>query len=71
MCLAFSAFYELVEWWVALATGGAADDFLGTQGYVWDTQSDMGWALGGAITALILMVRWHDRSMARLTSGGR
>jgi putative membrane protein len=68
VCLAFSAFYELVEWWVAIATGGAADDFLGTQGYVWDTQSDMGWALGGAITALILMVRWHDRSMARLAT---
>jgi len=71
VCLAFSAFYELVEWWVAIATGGAADDFLGTQGYVWDTQSDMGWALAGAITALILMVRWHDRSMAQLPSAGR
>jgi putative membrane protein len=71
VCLAFSAFYELIEWWVAVASGGAADDFLGTQGYVWDTQSDMGWALGGAIIALILMVRWHDRSMARLASSGR
>jgi putative membrane protein len=71
VCLAFSAFYELVEWWVAVATGGAADDFLGTQGYVWDTQSDMGWALAGAVTALILMVRWHDRSMAQLPSAGR
>jgi putative membrane protein len=71
VCLAFSAFYELVEWWVAVATGGAADDFLGTQGYVWDTQSDMGWALAGAVTALILMVRWHDRSMAQLPSAGQ
>lgn len=71
VCLAFSAFYELVEWWVAIATGGAADDFLGTQGYVWDTQSDMGWALAGAIAALVLMVRWHDRSMGRLTSAGQ
>ena len=68
VCLAFSAFYELIEWWVAVASGGAADDFLGTQGYVWDTQSDMGWALGGAIISLALMSRWHDRSMARLGS---
>ena len=66
VCLAFSAFYELIEWWVAVASGGAADDFLGTQGYVWDTQSDMGWALGGAIISLALMSRWHDRSLARL-----
>lgn len=64
--LAFSAFYELVEWWVAAASGAAADDFLGTQGYVWDTQSDMAWALGGAIAALVLLGRWHDRSMARV-----
>jgi putative membrane protein len=66
VCLAFSAFYVLIEWWVAVATGGAADDFLGTQGYVWDTQSDMAWALGGAIAALALLSRWHNRSMARL-----
>jgi len=71
VCLAFSAFYELIEWWVAVATGGAADDFLGTQGYVWDTQSDMAWALGGATVALALLGRWHDRSLARLTSGAR
>lgn len=65
VCLAFSAFYELIEWWVAVASGGAADDFLGTQGYVWDTQSDMGWALGGAILALVLLGRAHDRLLAR------
>ena len=47
ICLAFSAFYELIEWWVALATGKNAEAFLGTQGYVWDTQSDMGLALLG------------------------
>lgn len=63
VCLAFSAFYELVEWGVAVASGAAADDFLGTQGYAWDTQSDMAWALGGAIIALVLLGRWHDRSM--------
>ncbi|MFZ5494805.1 MAG: DUF2238 domain-containing protein [Verrucomicrobiota bacterium] len=66
VCLAFSAFYELVEWWVAVASGAAADDFLGTQGYAWDTQSDMAWALGGAIAALTLLGPAHDRSLARL-----
>lgn len=66
VCLGFSAFYELIEWWVALLSDEAADAFLGTQGYVWDTQSDMAWALGGAIAALALLGRWHDRSMARL-----
>lgn len=59
-CLAFSAFYELIEWWVALLSGEAAESFLGTQGYVWDTQSDMFWALTGAILALVLLGRWHD-----------
>ena len=66
VCLAFSAFYELIEWWVAVASGAAADDFLGTQGYAWDTQSDMAWALTGAIVALVACSRWHDRSLARL-----
>ena len=66
VCLAFSAFYELIEWWVAVASGAAADDFLGTQGYAWDTQSDMACALAGALAALLLLSRWHDRSMARL-----
>ncbi|MGB5164818.1 MAG: DUF2238 domain-containing protein [Woeseiaceae bacterium] len=63
-CLGFSAFYELIEWWVALLSEEAADAFLGTQGYVWDTQSDMGWALFGAVLALLLLGRWHDRQMA-------
>jgi len=61
--LGFSAFYELIEWWVALFSSEAADSFLGTQGYVWDTQSDMGWALFGAVTALILLGRIHDRQL--------
>ncbi len=65
-CLAFSAFYELVEWWVAVLTGDEANAFLGTQGYAWDTQSDMAWALGGAILAPALLARWHDRQLARL-----
>ncbi len=62
-CLAFSAFYELLEWWVALATGEDAEDFLGTQGYMWDTQSDMGFALMGAVVGLVLLSRWHDRQL--------
>ena len=62
-CLAFSAFYELIEWWVALLSDEAADAFLGTQGYVWDTQSDMGWALFGSISALLLLSRLHDRQL--------
>ena len=67
ICLAFSAFYELIEWWVALLSGGA-EDFLGTQGYVWDTQSDMAWALTGAIIALVTLSRLHDRQLQALQS---
>lgn len=65
-CLAFSAFYELIEWWVALASEEAAESFLGTQGYAWDTQSDMAWALSGAILALLLMGKYQDRQIAAL-----
>lgn len=64
-CLAFSAFYELIEWWVALLSAEAADSFLGTQGYVWDTQSDMGFALAGAILGLLLLGRMHDQQLQR------
>jgi len=69
VCLAFSALYELIEWGAAAATGEAAEEFLGTQGYAWDTQSDMAWALVGAIAALALLRRAHDRSLARLAPG--
>jgi putative membrane protein len=62
-CLAFSAFYELVEWWVALLSEEAAEAFLGTQGYIWDTQSDMALALLGAVLALLLLGHLHDRQM--------
>ncbi len=65
--LAFSALYEIIEWLVAVASGEGADAFLGTQGYAWDTQSDMGFALVGAVVALLLMPRAHDRSIGRLT----
>ena len=63
-CLAFSAFYELIEFWTALATGGAATDFLGTQGDPWDTQWDMMLALIGAIVSLLLLSRVQDRQLA-------
>lgn len=66
VALAVSAFYELVEWWAALALGQGADDFLGTQGDVWDTQSYMAFALIGAIAALTLLSRLHDRQMHAL-----
>lgn len=62
-CLGFSAFYELIEWWVALLSEEAAESFLGTQGYIWDTQSDMGWALLGAISALIFLSKIHNRQI--------
>lgn len=68
-CLAISALYELVEWWVALISEEAAESFLGTQGYVWDTQSDMAWALLGAVCALLVLGRLHDRQLACLRSG--
>jgi putative membrane protein len=64
--LAFSAFYELIEWWVALATGEAADAFLGAQGDPWDTQKDMALCLSGSILALILLSRAHDQSIQKL-----
>ncbi|MGD2055400.1 MAG: DUF2238 domain-containing protein [Gammaproteobacteria bacterium] len=68
VCLAISACYELVEWWVALLAGFSAESFLGTQGYVWDTQSDMFLALIGAIMALVLLGRVHDRQLERLAA---
>ena len=66
ICLAISAFYELIEWWAALMSGEAAEAFLGTQGYVWDTQSDMGLALLGAIASLLLLSKLHDKQMLLL-----
>ncbi|PYO35770.1 MAG: hypothetical protein DMD86_05975 [Candidatus Rokuibacteriota bacterium] len=68
VCLAVSAFYELIEWWSALAMGEAAKDFLGTQGDPWDTQADMFSALVGAVAAQLVLGRLHDRQLARLAS---
>lgn len=66
-CLALSALYELIEWWVALSTGESAEAFLGTQGYVWDTQSDMALALAGAICAVLFLRRLHDSQLQKLS----
>ena len=68
VCLAISAFYELIEWWAALLIGADADEFLATQGDVWDTQWDMFLALVGAILAQLLLNRRHDRQLARITA---
>lgn len=65
-CLALSAFYELIEWWVAIIVGGDAEAFLATQGDIWDTQSDMGLALLGAILSLLTLSKLHDRQLNRL-----
>jgi putative membrane protein len=66
--LAISATYEFIEWAAALALGQGADEFLGTQGDVWDTQSDMFCALIGAAAALLLLARMHDRQIRQLTA---
>lgn len=63
VCLGISAFYELIEWWVAVGTGEAADAFLGTQGDVWDSQWDMFLAMCGAIAALLLLSNLHNRAL--------
>lgn len=66
ICLAFSAFYELIEWWTAAAGGEAAHEFLGTQGDPWDTQWDMFLAMVGAVFSLALLRRVHDRQLQRM-----
>lgn len=67
--MAISAWYELVEWWSALLLGQGADEFLGTQGDPWDTQSDMFFAFIGATAAMLLLSRLHDRQLGRIKSG--
>ena len=68
VALAVSAFYELVEWWSALLLGQGADEFLGTQGDSWDTQSDMFCALVGAIVGMALFARLQDAQIRALNS---
>lgn len=67
ICLAFSAFYELIEWRVAIASGEDAMAFLGGQGYIWDTQSDMAVALFGALCSLLFLSAMHDRQLKNVT----
>lgn len=71
IALAISATYELIEWAAALALGQGADEFLGTQGDVWDTQSDMFMALIGSSSAMAFLSGWHDRQLARLPGARR
>ena len=71
ICLGISALYELIEWWVAELTGESAEAFLGTQGYVWDTQSDMTMAMIGAILALLLLSRTHQAQLLALDISAR
>ena len=68
ICLALSAAYELIEWAVAVASGSAADAFLGTQGDPWDTQSDMALAGLGALLSLLVCRRFHDRQLRKFSS---
>lgn len=65
VALAISALYELIEWWTALLTSESAEAFLGTQGYIWDTQSDMFWALIGSLAAIIFLSRYHDAKIRK------
>lgn len=64
--LAISACYEIFEWFAAIALGQGADEFLGTRGYIWDTQSDMLLAFIGGSSALLLFSRIHDRQIQKL-----
>ena len=67
-CLALSAFYEIIEWWVAFVAGIEAEAFLATQGYIWDTQSDMAFALIGSILALISLGKLHDQQLKQIVN---
>jgi len=66
VCVTISAGYEFLEWFVAIVSGESAESFLGTQGYVWDTQSDMLYALIGAVCMVVLLSRIHDKQLANL-----
>ena len=66
VCLAISAFYELIEWWTAISSGSASNDFIGSQGDVWDTQEDMFFALIGAVCALLFLSHFQDRALRKM-----
>lgn len=70
-CITISSLYEFLEWFVAIASGQSAESFLGTQGYVWDTQSDMLYATIGAITFLILFSKLHDQQINKITNSNK
>jgi putative membrane protein len=66
MILGTSAFYEFIEWWIALSSDEVGDAFLGSQGYVWDTQSDMLMCMIGSIVALVLLSKWQNRQISKI-----
>ena len=66
--MAFSAFYEIIEWFVAISTTTVGDDFLGTQGYIWDTQADMFWALIGGLAMVFIFKGMHDKAIVKIES---
>ena len=68
ICMAISVTYEFIEWFVSIATGSSGDSFLGTQGYIWDTQSDMLYATIGAILGLLILSRYQDTQIKKITS---
>jgi putative membrane protein len=70
VCLAISAFYELIEWWTAISSGSASNDFIGSQGDIWDTQEDMFFALIGAVCALLFLSYFHDRALRKIDEKG-
>jgi putative membrane protein len=65
ICMAISVTYEFIEWFVSIATGSAGDSFLGTQGYIWDTQSDMLYATIGAVLGLLIFSRYQDKQIKK------
>ena len=65
-CISISAFYEFLEWFVAVFSGESAEAFLGTQGYVWDTQSDMLFATIGAISMLVFFGKWQKSQIEKM-----
>ncbi|MDB5014706.1 MAG: hypothetical protein JWQ25_2908 [Daejeonella sp.] len=68
VCMSISVFYEFLEWFVSILSGESGDSFLGTQGYVWDTQSDMLYAMIGSISMIVLLSRFQDKKIAELLS---
>lgn len=66
VCVTVSVFYEFLEWFVAIVSGQSAEAFLGTQGYVWDTQSDILYAVIGAICMVVFVSGFHDQQIVKV-----